>query len=102
MTLSNTMHPAAAQKIGGTPSAEAWFASGERVGYDPKARTIVAMQGAPLKIFLRREGHLAHVTSFLPGFLDGSFGWAKVVPHLPNVAEMPKLLVEYVGMGDSD
>src|SRR4029077_15403927 len=28
--------------------------------------------------------------------------WAKVLPHLQNAAEMPKLFVEYVGMGDSD
>ncbi|MGB0123962.1 MAG: hypothetical protein WA419_17290 [Silvibacterium sp.] len=40
--------------------------------------------------------------SFLPGFPVGSFGWAKVLPHLSNAAEMPKLFVEYVGMGDSD
>jgi pimeloyl-ACP methyl ester carboxylesterase len=51
---------------------------------------------------LRREGDLAHAVSFLPGFPDGSFGWAKIRPHLPNAAEMPKLFVEYVGMGDSD
>ena len=85
-----------------TPSAQAWFAGGERVGYDPRARAIVAAQDAPLKIFLRREGELAHAVSFLPGFPDGSFGWARVLPHLPNAAEMPKLFVEYVGMGDSD
>jgi pimeloyl-ACP methyl ester carboxylesterase len=85
-----------------TPSAQAWFAGGERVGYDPKARAIVAAQGAPLKIFLRREGEVAHVVSFLPGFPDGSFGWAKVRPHLPNAAELPKLFFDYVGMGDSD
>jgi pimeloyl-ACP methyl ester carboxylesterase len=84
------------------PSAQAWFAGGERVGYDPKARAIVAAQDAPLRIFLRQEGELAHAVSFLPGFPDGSFGWAKVLPHLPNAAEMPKLFVEYVGMGDSD
>jgi hypothetical protein len=65
------------------PSAQAWFAGGERVGYDPKARAIVAAQDAPLKIFLRWEGDLAHAVSFLPGFPDGSFGWAKVLPHLP-------------------
>jgi pimeloyl-ACP methyl ester carboxylesterase len=87
---------------GPTPSAQAWFAGGERVGYDPKARAIVAVQDARLKIFLRREGDLAHAVSFLPGFPDGSFGWAKVQPHLPNAAEMPKLFVEYLGMGDSD
>ena len=83
-------------------SSQAWFADGERVGYDPRARALVAAEDAPLKIFLRREGEPAHAVSFLPGFPDGSFGWAKVLPFLPNVAEMPKLFVEYVGMGDSD
>ena len=83
-------------------SAEAWFAGGGRVGYDPSAPAIVAAEGAPLKIFLRREGELAHAVTFMPGFPDGSFGWAKVLPHLPNAAEMPKLFVEYVGMGESD
>ena len=84
------------------PSAQAWFAVGERVGYDPKSRAIVAAQDAPLKTFLKREGRVSHAVTFLPGYPDGSFGWAKVRPHLPNAAEMPKLFVEYVGMGDSD
>jgi len=91
-----------AVQAGRTPSDEGWFTGGERVGYDPRARAIAAAQNAPLKIFLRREGELAHAVSFLPGFPDGSFGWAKVQPHLPNAAEMPRLFVEYVGMGDSD
>jgi pimeloyl-ACP methyl ester carboxylesterase len=90
-----------ADYAGSTP-AQAWFAGGERVGYDPKARAIVAAQNAPLNIFLRGEGDLAHAVCFLPGFPDGSFGWAKVRPHLPDAAEMPKLFVEYAGMGDSD
>jgi pimeloyl-ACP methyl ester carboxylesterase len=85
-----------------TTSAQDWFAGGERVGYDPKARAIVAGPDAPLNVFLRREGDLAHAVSFLPGFPDGSFGWAKVRPHLPNPVSMPKLFVDYVGMGDSD
>lgn len=84
------------------PAAQAWFAGGERVGYDAKAKAIVATEGPPLRVFLRREGDLAHAVSFLPGYPDGSFGWAKVYPYLPNATEMPKLFVEYVGMGDSD
>jgi pimeloyl-ACP methyl ester carboxylesterase len=84
------------------PYTQAWFAGGERVGYDPKARAMVATGDAPLKIFMRREGILAQAVSFLPGFPDGSFGWAKVRPHLPNAGEMPKLFLDYVGMGDSD
>jgi len=100
--VPDTTPTAAAGKIGGTPSAQAWFAGGERVGYDPKARAIGRAQGAALNVFLRREGDVAHAVSFLPGFPDGSFGWAKVLPNLPNAAEMTKLFVEYVGMGDSD
>jgi pimeloyl-ACP methyl ester carboxylesterase len=84
------------------PSAQAWFAGGERVGYNPQARAIVPAQGAPLNVFLRHEGDLTHAVSFLPGFPDGSFGWAKVLRYLANASEMPKLFVEYVGMGDSD
>ncbi|MGH7126188.1 MAG: hypothetical protein ACREFI_17565 [Stellaceae bacterium] len=84
------------------PTAQAWFAGGERVGYDPKACAIVAAQRAPLGIFLRREGDLAHAVSFLPGYPDGSFGWSKVLPHMPSATEMPKLFLDYVGMGDSD
>jgi pimeloyl-ACP methyl ester carboxylesterase len=87
---------------GPAASAQAWFSGGERVGYDPKARAIVTAKDTPLNIFLRREGDVAHAVSFLPGFPDGSFGWAKVWPHLPGAIEMPKLFVEYVGMGDSD
>jgi len=87
---------------GQTSSAQAWFAGGERVGYDAKARAIVAAGDAPLRIFWSREGDLAQPVTFLPGFPDGSFGWAKVRPYLPNAAEMPRLFLDYVGMGDSD
>jgi pimeloyl-ACP methyl ester carboxylesterase len=108
MTLSDKVHialasAATAGRISETPSAEGWFAAGRRVGYDPKARTMVEGRGvAPLKIFLRQEGDPAYAISFLPGFPDGSFGWAKVLPHLPNAVEMPKLFLDYIGMGDSD
>lgn len=43
-----------------------------------------------------------HAATFLGGFPDGSFGWAKVLPYLPHAAAMPKLFMEYVGQGDSD
>jgi pimeloyl-ACP methyl ester carboxylesterase len=102
MSHSNTTKIEAVARIDKTPTAQVWFDGGERVGYDPGLRAIVAPAGAPLNVFLRREGALAHSVSFLPGYPDGSFGWAKVLPHLPNAAEMPKLFVEYVGMGDSD
>ncbi len=68
----------------------------------PQTRVMVPAHSAALNVFLKHEGDLAHAVTFLPGFPDGSCGWAKVLPHLPNSAEMPKLFVEYVGMGDSD
>ena len=84
------------------PSAQVWFRGGERIGYDPNARAIFQTPGGGLRVFLRREGDPGHAISFLPGFPDGSFGWAKVLSYLPNAAEMPKLFLDYVGMGDSD
>ena len=41
-------------------------------------------------------------TSFLPGWPDGSFGWAKVDQQLTGETSKPRLYVEYVGHGDSD
>jgi pimeloyl-ACP methyl ester carboxylesterase len=87
---------------GQTPSADAWFARGERVGYDPKAPRIVPSMNAPFRVFISQEGDAAQAITFLPGFPDGSFGWAKVRQHLPDAGEMPKLFLDYVGMGDSD
>jgi pimeloyl-ACP methyl ester carboxylesterase len=84
------------------PSADAWYLGGERRGYDPRRRAIVDAPDAPLSVFVRREGEMAHAVSFLPGYPDGSYGWAKVRRHLPKAAAMPKLFVDYLGMGDSD
>src|SRR6516164_7103319 len=38
------------------PSAQAWFAVGERVGYDPKARAIVAVARRAPQDFLEAGG----------------------------------------------
>jgi len=78
-----------------------WFNGGSHLGYDPVKR-VASSTLSPRKIFLRSEGELANVVSFMPGYPDGSIGWSKVVPYLPNANEMPKLFVEYLGMGDSD
>lgn len=80
-------------------SAHAWFEGGERLGYHPQTGAIGASK-APLQVFVRHEGDTINAVTFMPGYPDGSFGWAKVLPYLP--AAMPKLFVEYVGMGDSD
>jgi pimeloyl-ACP methyl ester carboxylesterase len=88
--------------VSGQVSTQAWFAGGERIGYDPNTRAIDRGASAPLKIFSRTVGDVSHAVSFMPGYPDGSFGWAKVLPHLPDAASMPKLFFDYVGMGDSD
>ena len=83
-----------------TPFTERWFKSGERLGYDARARAID--ESASRKVFVRADGDPTHAVTFLPGFPDGSIGWGKVLPYLPDAATMPKLFVEYLGMGDSD
>ncbi len=41
-------------------------------------------------------------TTYLPGFPDGSFGWAKVDQHMSGDGRGSELFVEFVGQGDSD
>jgi len=82
------------------PFVEAWFGGGERVGYDPTSRALTS--ASPLRIFVRHEGEVSHAVSFMPGFPDGSIGWATVWPFLPDATDMPKLFFDYIGMGDSD
>lgn len=83
-----------------TPFTESWFASGQRLAYDPHSRTIAS--ASSLNVWVRVDGDPTHAITFLPGYPDGSVGWGKVLPHLPDANAMPKIFVEYVGMGDSD
>jgi len=102
--------PAAGLSVSGLPTQSigvvrdelgAWYDGGERVAYDPQLRALRA--GDPsLRVFVRREGDVAGAVTFLPGYPDGSSGWMSVLPHLPSAATMPKLFLDYVGMGDSD
>jgi pimeloyl-ACP methyl ester carboxylesterase len=82
-------------------SPDKWFAGGARVDYDPQAGVVSGGSGQ-LNVFLRPEGDTASIVTFLPGFPDGSFGWARVRRHLPGSDLMPKLFMDFVGMGDSD
>ena len=93
-------------------TAEAWFAGGKRVPYDPRARRILQPGSAGesseiIHVFERisRNGNRdkdAVWMTFLPGFPDGSYGWARVDQYLNGASPAPKLFVEYVGQGDSD
>jgi len=93
-------------------TAEQWFALGERVPYDCRAKRILHPTDATdspniVHVFQRvvrdePPSEKAVWTTFLPGFPDGSFGWAKVDRYLSGNGMAPKLHIEYVGQGDSD
>ena len=92
-------------------TAEEWFSLGTRVPYDTAAKKIlqsgeVADAADAVQVFervVRADGDDAAVwTTFLPGFPDGSYGWASVDQLLRGNEMVPKLFVEFVGQGDSD
>ena len=64
-----------------TPFTESWFASGQRLGFDPRTRSIDP--ASPLKVWVRIDGDPTDAVTFLPGYPDGSIGWGRVLPHLP-------------------
>ncbi len=69
-------------------TAEGWFALGERVPYDRRAKRILRPGDSTdspdvVHVFQRvvrdsASSEEAVWTTFLPGFSDGSFGWARV------------------------
>ena len=93
-------------------TAQRWFSQGQRVPYDPRAKRILPPDektDSPeiLQVFRRvtgndAPGEAASWMTFMPGFPDGSFGWARVEEELAGEELGPKLFVEYVGQGDSD
>lgn len=93
-------------------TAKAWFSLGTRVPYDPTTKKILragetTATAKIVHVFQRvvsngGQGNEAVWTTFLPGYPDGSFGWAKVDQHLGDNGMAPKLYVEFVGQGDSD
>jgi len=91
-------------------TAAEWFADGRRVWYDPESARILTEQEAAaapaaLRVFERvaAAGHDADAMwlTLLPGFPDGSYGWAQVDRMLGDDMR-PRLYVEPVGQGDSD
>ena len=93
-------------------TAQGWFALGNRVPYDRRAKRILGpgdTTDSPdvVHVFQRvvTDGagdEEAVWTTFLPGFPDGSFGWGRVDRYLTSAGLVPKIFVEYVGQGDSD
>ncbi|HYZ00497.1 MAG TPA: alpha/beta hydrolase [Candidatus Binatia bacterium] len=91
-------------------TAAEWFAGGRRIWYDPKTARVLTEEEAAatpsaLRVFERVEaaGHNADTAwlTLLPGFPDGSYGWAKVDRMLDDGLG-PRLYVEPIGQGDSD
>ena len=92
-------------------TAAEWFAGGRRVPYDPQSARVLAEQEAAaapgaLRVFERVAAGQGHDTdtvwlTLLPGFPDGSYGWARVDRMLGDDPG-PRLYVEPVGQGDSD
>ncbi|MFI5897356.1 alpha/beta fold hydrolase [Actinoplanes sp. NPDC051513] len=91
-------------------TAEEWFAGGQRIPYDPGCARVLTEEEAAakpgtLRVFQRvipaeRSPQAGWVT-LLPGFPDGSYGWAQVDRMLGDDPG-PRLYVEPVGQGDSD
>jgi pimeloyl-ACP methyl ester carboxylesterase len=91
-------------------TAAEWFAGGRRIWYDPESARVLTEQDAAtvpgaLQVFERVAGHEqdpdAVWLTLLPGFPDGSYGWAQVDQMLGDDLG-PRLYVEPVGQGDSD
>jgi pimeloyl-ACP methyl ester carboxylesterase len=93
-------------------TAAEWFGGGQRIPYDPASVRILteaeaaATPGA-LHVFQRvaatspAAAQDAVWLTLLPGFPDGSYGWAQVDRMLGDDLG-PRLYVEPVGQGDSD
>jgi pimeloyl-ACP methyl ester carboxylesterase len=100
-------------RTAGSPlvTAADWFAGGQRVRYDPDAARVPAAAEAAaspggLRVFERvaadQDANEDTVwLTMLPGFPDGSYGWAQVDQILGDDLR-PRLYVEPVGQGDSD
>ena len=91
-------------------TAAEWFAGGQRIWYDPDAARVLTEEEAAatpgaLRVFERvsAAGHDAQTVwlTLLPGFPDGSYGWAQV-DRLLGDGLGPRLYLEPVGQGDSD
>src|SRR5258706_14250564 len=101
-------------RTAGSPlvTAAEWFAGGQRVPSDQGSGGVLTEEEAAatpggIRVFERgaaaeQEGDERTVwLTMLPGFPDGSYGWARVDRMLGDGLR-PRLYVEPVGQGDSD
>jgi pimeloyl-ACP methyl ester carboxylesterase len=94
----------------GLVTAAEWFAGGQRIPYDPTSGRVLTAADADatpraLRVFERVVGRAGSADAvwltLLPGFPDGSYGWAQV-DRLLGDDLVPRLYVEPIGQGDSD
>lgn len=100
-------HPAGDQRV----TAHEWFASGARRPYDPIAKAMLETAAGEdssqrLHVFEKvvgaaPDGAEARWLTMLPGYPDGSYGYAQVDRYL-GPQSVPRLYIEYLGQGDSD
>lgn len=111
------MNTAIADKPTLIPANE-WFGGGQRVPYDPAHRRILTatddlldVSTPHLMVFERVVGGggggapdaTGRWVTMLPGYPDGSYGYAKVDALLRReMTPVPRLYLEYIGQGDSD
>ena len=91
-------------------TAAEWFGGGQRIPYDPESARVLTEEEAAatpgaLRVFERvaaaEPDADAVWLTLLPGFPDGSYGWAQVDRMLGDDLG-PRLYVEPAGQGDSD
>jgi len=106
----STNETARAGQDQGLVTAAEWFAGGRRIPYDPEsARVLTGEEAAAAPGALRVFERVVAATpdpdavwlTLLPGFPEGSYGWAQVDRMLGDDLG-PRLYVEPVGQGDSD
>ena len=94
----------------GFVTAAEWFAGGRRIPYDPESARVLTEEEAAatpgaLRVFERVAAAEPDADgvwlTLLPGFPDGSYGWAQVDRMLGDGLG-PRLYAEPVGQGDSD
>jgi pimeloyl-ACP methyl ester carboxylesterase len=108
MSRYNTTDPP--QQDQALVTAAEWFGGGQRIPYDPEAARVLTEEEAAatpgaLRVFERvvaaeRDADTVWLT-LLPGFPEGSYGWAQVDGMLGDDLG-PRLYVEPAGQGDSD
>jgi len=91
------------------PIADEWFQEGERIPYDYQRKVVLPHQPDIKPLFIwnkvidgKNADQVTNWITMMPGFPDGSFGWAATETYLKSINDCSRLYIEYVGMGDSD